>query len=144
MPEIHFYHKVRDTLAATCQLVAKAYRSGRRIAILTPDAATAARLDERLWEADPQSFLPHVELGSALAAETPIVLGVATQACRWPTQRDILVNVGAPLPDGFEDFKIVLEVVGPSDAERGPARQRWMEYRARGHQPKAHDMAAGA
>ena len=43
----------------------------------------------------------------------------------------------APAPAGFER---VLEVVPADDSARGPLRERWKQYVARGHDVKKHDM----
>jgi DNA polymerase-3 subunit chi len=43
----------------------------------------------------------------------------------------------AAVPDGFER---VLEVVPADDSARGPLRERWKQYQARGLDLKKHDM----
>ena len=73
-PRVQFYHNTPDRLALTRELVAGAHQRGRRIAIRCADPAQLKRLDQSLWTAEPLSFVPHVAIDSALAAETPVVL----------------------------------------------------------------------
>ncbi len=68
MTEISFYSGVANPLSATAKLVAKAYAQGRRVRVVTPDAAATAALDTLLWEQPPEAFLPHVNLASPHAA----------------------------------------------------------------------------
>ena len=53
---------------------------------------------------------------------------------------DVLINLGDDLPDGFERFSLVIEVVGPSDPERQAARGRFRRYKEQGHTLSAHDL----
>jgi hypothetical protein len=54
---------------------------------------------------------------------------------------DVLINLGNDLPAGFERFRLVLEIVGPSDDERQTARDRYRRYKQQGHALDAHDLA---
>ena len=53
----------------------------------------------------------------------------------------MLINLGDELPDGFERFALVLEIVGPTDPERQAARSRYRHYKERGYTLSAHDLA---
>ncbi len=138
MTSVHFYHNTPDPLALACELVASAQGRGRQIAVRLPDAASARRLDLMLWTAQPQAFIPHVMAGSALAAETPVILGGPAADTAWP-HTDLLFNLADDLPPGFERFRTVVEIVGQGEADRLPARARWMQYKARALPLKAFD-----
>lgn len=138
MTRVQFYHNTPDRLALTCELAASAYASGRQVAIRVADAAHARRLDQHLWTAVQQSFVPHVLLDSALAAETPIVIGTPDASTPWP-HADLLFNLADDVPQGFEHFRGVVEIVGRSEAEKQPARVRWQHYKASGAALKAFD-----
>jgi DNA polymerase-3 subunit chi len=138
VPQVQFYHNSRDRHALTRELAGKAYRSGRKISILSPDTAFAQRLDRELWTAEPGGFLPHVLATSSLATETPIVIGTAADETNWP-HTDILFNLGAALPAACERFRLLIEIIGPAEAERGPARARWMHYKQQQFPLKAFD-----
>lgn len=137
MTDIHFYHDAEDRLAAACHFATKAWRAGRQVALAIPDEAEARRVDHWLWTFEPLSFIPHVAAESPLAMETPLLIG--QPGGPWP-HRDVLINLDDQIPPYFREFKMVVEVVGRSDAQRGPARQRWRQYKGEGHTLTAHGL----
>jgi len=134
---VQFYHNTEDPLALACELIARAQASGRRIALRLPDATSVRRADQLLWTFDPGSFVPHVPAASPLAAETPVVLAEAGHT-GWPHD-DLLFNLASDVPPDFERFRMLVEIIGRSEAERGPARARWMHYKQNGHALQAFD-----
>ena len=137
MTSVHFYHNADDPIGLVCELVGNAHRSGRSAVIVSPDAGLAQQIDRQLWAADPGSFIPHVMNGSPLAAETPIVIGLASEK-EWP-HTDLLFNLAAELPAACERFRMLIEIVGRSEAELAPARTRWMHYKQQQFPLKAFD-----
>ena len=137
MSDIHFYHDAEDRVAAACHFAAKAWRAGRKVALAAPDGTEARRIDQWLWTFEPLAFVPHVAADSPLAAETPVLIGEPGAA--WP-HRDVLINLDTEIPPDFASFQMVVEVVGRSEAERGPARRRWRQYQAAGYPPTAHGL----
>lgn len=135
---VQFYHNTPDPLAFACEMVARAWGSGRKVAVRLADGDSVRRLDHLLWTADPLAFVPHVAVDSPLAAETPVVLAAAGKGRPWP-HADLLFNLADDLPPGFEAFRLVVEVVGQSETARQPARARWMHYKRRGLALQAFD-----
>lgn len=138
MTKVQFYHNTPDRLALTCELVAKAHAGGRQVAVRAADAEMARRLDLMLWTNEPLTFLPHVPNGSPLAAETPVQIGLPGKDAQWP-HGDLLFNLADDLPPGFDSFRTIVEIVGQHEAEKAPARARWMQYKARELPLKAFD-----
>lgn len=137
MTDVRFYHNAPDRLRVACVLTAKASGGGRRVSVFAPDGNIARHFDQMLWSFQPLAFVPHVPAGSPLAAETPVVIGSRFEAL---PDDDVLINLGDDLPDGFERFSLVIEVVGPSDPERQAARGRFRRYKEQGHTLSAHDL----
>lgn len=137
MTDVRFYHNAPDRLRVACVLTAKASGGGRRVSVFAPDGNIARHFDQMLWSFQPLAFVPHVPAGSPLAAETPVVIGSRLEAL---PDDDVLINLGDDLPDGFERFSLVIEVVGPSDPERQAARGRFRRYKEQGHTLSAHDL----
>ncbi|MDR0716227.1 MAG: DNA polymerase III subunit chi [Azoarcus sp.] len=137
MTSVQFYHNAGDPLALACELIGKAHHGGRKAIVINPNAAAAQRLDHQLWTAEPGSFIPHVMNGSPLAAETPIIIGIAGET-QWP-HTDLLFNLAAEIPSGCERFRMVIEIIGRTEAERQPARMRWMHYKQQQFLLKAFD-----
>lgn len=138
MTDVRFYHNAPDRLRVACVLTAKASSGGRRVAVFAPDGGVARHFDQMLWTFQPLAFVPHVAAASPLAAETPIVIGGTLDTL---PHDDVLINLGNDLPAGFERFRLVLEIVGPSDDERQAARDRYRRYKQQGHALDAHDLA---
>lgn len=137
MTDVRFYHNAPDRLRVACVLTAKASGGGRRVSVFAPDGNIARHFDQMLWSFQPLAFVPHVPAGSPLAAETPVVIGSRLEAL---PDDDVLINLGDDLPDGFERFSLVIEVVGPTDPERQAARGRFRRYKEQGHTLSAHDL----
>ena len=68
----------------------------------------------------------------------------------WPNRpgraphQQVLVNLGRSVPDGFERFERLIEVVTVDEGDRLQARQRWKHYAERGYAITRHDRAAEA
>lgn len=138
MTKVQFYHNTPDRLALACELVSRAHAGGRQVAVRVDDAAMARKLDLMLWTSEPLAFVPHVMNDSPLAAETPVQIATPGSDARWQ-HGDVLFNLAADLPPGFDGFRTVVEIVGQSEAEKAPARARWMQYKARELPLKAFD-----
>ncbi|MDR3212911.1 MAG: DNA polymerase III subunit chi [Azoarcus sp.] len=137
MTSVQFYHNARDPLALACELIGNAHRGGRRVVVVSPDAALAQQLDRQLWTAEPGSFIPHVLSGSPLTPETPVFIAVAGET-QWP-HTDLLFNLAAALPVACERFRMLIEIIGNSENERAPARARWIHYKQQQFPLKAFD-----
>lgn len=138
MTRVRFYHNAADPLALACELVGRAYGSGRRIAIRTADPASARRLDAMLWTFDARAFIPHVLADSPLGAETPVRIASVGHEPDWHDD-EMLFNLAADEPAHPERFRMVVEIVGQSESDKLPARMRWQRYKAAGFDLQAFD-----
>ncbi|HQZ03391.1 MAG TPA: DNA polymerase III subunit chi [Thauera sp.] len=137
-PRVHFYHNTPDRLVFACELVARAYGSGRKVAVRMPDGESAKALDRMLWTREPLAFVPHVMRDSVLATETPVVIGPDALETPWP-HTDTLFNLAPDLPESYDAFRLIVEIVGQTEAEILPGRARWAQYRAHGLELNAFD-----
>lgn len=135
---VRFYHNTGNPLELACELVAKAYASGRRAAVRVANDEAARAFDDLLWSTEPRSFVPHVRRETPLAAETPVVIGTRDSTGAWP-HHDLLFNLADDVPDDFDGFRMVVEIVGQGDVETASARARWMHYKNRGAPLQAFD-----
>lgn len=143
MTEVSFHFNVPDALVYACRLLRKATRQGSRVTV-TGDATTLAGLDRTLWSFDPIEFIPHLRLrsGEAVAERlraTPVCLA---EDLAGALHHDVLVNLGAEPPRGFESFARVVEIVSTDADERAAARLRWKHYAARGYAIVKHEVGA--
>ena len=124
-----------DPLLLVCELVKKAYAAGQPTLILARTPEQADALDEKLWEFDDDSFIPHQLAGDDDDAITAVVIvppGVAT------ADRQLVVNLRDECAPGL--FERVLEVVPAEEEQRAGSRGRWKTYQHAGFEVKKFDM----
>jgi len=141
--EVAFHFGAPDRLAYTCRLLRKATATGARLLVRSsPD--TCAELDTALWNVGPTDFISHCNGTAAPAVRTRSSVLLIDDAAALDTAFPILVNLGEQVPDGFEQFQRVIEVVSTDEAERDLARLRWKHYTARGYTITRHDLKSRA
>ena len=123
-------------LLLVCELARKACDAGLPMLVLCASAAQAEQLDDLLWSFDPDAYVPHQIVGADEdEEEVPVLLAAPEHDAGL---RPMVLNLrDAAVPDGFER---VLEVVPADDSARGPLRERWKQYVARGIDVKKHDL----
>ncbi len=139
MTEVAFHFNAGDKLGYSCRLLRKAVARGSRVAV-TGDQSMLERLDKDLWTFSAADFVPHCVAASdaTLVAASPVLLCESADAS--PHQQ-VLLNLGAEVPIGFERFERLIEIVGTDDADRAHSRKRWKYYRDRGYAITRHDIA---
>lgn len=142
MSAIAFHFNVAERSSYLCRLVRKARRNGARL-VITGERAQLDQLDRLLWTFDPLEFLPHWKGRSAAdlpprLADTPTLLLDQVQDV---PQAQVLINLRDQVPQGFESFGRVIEIVSRDGPDRDAARERWRTYAAAGHPIERHEVA---
>ncbi|MBF6025945.1 DNA polymerase III subunit chi [Lysobacter niastensis] len=140
MPRADFYliQKERfreEPLLLVCELARKAHDANLWTLVLTRDAEQAEQLDELLWAFDEDAYIPHQVAGDEEDELTPVL--IAPPDVDTP-MRALVINLRDAAVTG--SFDRVLEVVPADDSARGPLRERWKQYQARGLELKKYDM----
>ena len=141
MTEVAFHFNVPQKVVYACRLLRKAASTGARI-VVTGEPELLRSLDTELWTFSPVEFIPHCHLAAAepqVLAASPVVLA---DSPRGTPHQEVLVNLGTGVPEGFERFERLIEVVTQDDDDRQRARARWKHYADRGYQIVRHDLAA--
>jgi DNA polymerase-3 subunit chi len=142
MTEVAFHFNVPDRMAYACRLLRKAVRRGSKVVVSAPgDVLT--RFDKQLWVFEPLDFVPHVrtrpgQVPAERLRDTPVWL---SEAVGDAPHREVLLNLGDDLIDGFESFVRVIELVSLDGADRQAGRARWKHYSDRGYAIARHDVA---
>jgi DNA polymerase III subunit chi len=139
--QVAFHFNVADKASYVCRLLRKAVHAGSRV-IVTGAAGEIADLDRRLWTFAPQEFVAHCRSDAApdMLQATPVVLaGFLDDPVLNDLRRQVLLNLGAEVPVGFERFERLIEVVSQEDADRTAARLRWRHYVEGGFTMVRHD-----
>lgn len=141
MTEVAFHFNAPDKQAYTCRLLRKAYLKGARLVVVS-DPGDTAPLDSALWTFSPGEFIPHAREGDApqVLARSPITILSELPASLEIGSETVLVNLRESIPEGFQRFARVIEVVTQADADRLQARERWRHYRQQGIEPQRHDL----
>jgi DNA polymerase-3 subunit chi len=139
MTEVTFHFNAPDKLGYACRLLRKAVARGAQV-VVTGEPAQLRELDVALWTFAPLEFVPHCQGSAApgLLAASPVVLA---DLPRVVPHRQVLVNLGGSVPDGFEAFERLIEVVTVQQDDREQARQRWKHYADRGYAIKREDLS---
>lgn len=139
--DVHF--NAADKIGHACRLLRKAVIGAGAQVVVTGEAPVLDALDAALWQFSPTDFVAHCKASAApeLLARSPIVLLDGDERSTLP-HHQVMVNLGAGTPAGFERFERLIDVVGDSDEERQAGRQRWRHYQARGYSLTRHDLGA--
>jgi len=124
-----------EPLKLVCELARKSHDAGLWTLVLARDAAQAEALDELLWDMGEDAYIPHQVAGDDEDDITPVL--IAPPEVDAP-MRPLVINLRDEAVAG--GFERVLEVVPADDAARGPLRERWKQYKARGLDVNKYDM----
>lgn len=139
MTEVAFHFNAPDKLAYVCRLARKATRQNVRL-VITASTQDLQRLDRMLWALGPTDFVAHCleNADGEMLQSSPVLLATKPLA---DGPRELLVNLADTVPQGFEQFARLVEVVSQSDqADRSRARERWRHYAAQGYGIARHDL----
>ncbi|MDO4430303.1 MAG: DNA polymerase III subunit chi [Lonepinella koalarum] len=115
-----------------CDLAADAWRLGKKVLIACETEEQALRLDEALWQREPEQFVPHNLSGEITQYATPIEISWAGK--RNAQRRDVLISLQRQIPDFIASFNQVIDFVPTDEAEKAIARERYKQYRQMGWQ----------
>lgn len=126
MTTVAFHFNVADRVAYTCRLIRKAVAGGAKL-VVTGSDETLTQLDRDLWTFSSTDFVPHCrsDVSQDLAGRTSVLL---SESAQFSPYVDVLVNLGDPVPEYFQRFDRVIEVVGKDADDKRSARLRWKHY----------------
>lgn len=139
MTEIAFHFNAPNKLAYACRFARKMLRNEHRL-VITAAQPVLDELDALLWNMAPQEFVAHGRADSAAQVRdaSPVLLLADPQ---HSSHQEVLLNLGAEVPVGFDRFARLIEVVSADDGlDRQQARARWRHYIQRGYQIVRHDL----
>ena len=137
MTRVDFHFNVPDKIDYGCRLIRKIRKAGQKAVVYCEDVARLRQFDAALWSFSPLEFIPHLMASDPLAARTPVIL---TSAVAELPHHEVLVNLGAELPQFFTRFERLVEVVSAGPEDRAQARQRFRYYKDRGYPLSTHEV----
>ena len=139
MARIEFHFNAPALVQYSCRLLRKVHARGLRAQVVG-HATTLAQLDQALWTFSALDFLPHC-LADAPAALRQGASVLLTEQALSDWDRQVLVNLGEAVPEGFEAFERIIDVVSVDELHRAQGRERWRQYSRLGHELVRHDLS---
>ena len=118
--------KQRWTFA--CRLTEKAYLRDLRILILSDTLSDARALDDLLWTFNDRSFIPHQLCLDEQPIEPATKVYLTASSGAAPAA-DLLVNLAACLPERWERYTRIAEIIDADEERRRLGRERFKAYR---------------
>ena len=141
MPRIDFYvlpdQKENGRALLACRLTDKAFGLGHTVYLFTASEARAAALDDLLWTFRQDSFVPHERYPLVGEEGSPVLVGTAAPAT---VEAQVLINLADALPEGFERYERVVELVDQHPEVLAQSRERFRQYREQGYLLKTHRL----
>ena len=144
MTQVDFYILDSESdearLRLACKIAEKATQLDHHVFVHSTSDDEAVKLDELLWTFSQGSFIPHRVVRAPLDAplREPVLIGV--NAPPGPGRWDVLINLGADVPEFFSRYERVAEVVDANAVRREQSRERYRFYRDRGYKLNTHQV----
>lgn len=119
-----------------CRLALKGRDADLSVLLLTPDEATAKDLDDLMWQYPRDRFLPH-SLAPELESTSRVHIAVGELGALGGEQR-LLINLTDDLPEGWDHFSRVAEIVVASS--RTASREKYRYYRTQVNELHHHRL----
>ncbi len=117
---------------STCRLCRKLLPKQGKIWLHCPDPALQQQLDERLWNFDPSSFIPH----GIEQPDTPVCISP-----KLPDSPEWLVfNFHHQALEQTEKFSHIIEIIENNEAAKQVGREKFKQYRRLGIQPRTFKL----
>jgi DNA polymerase III subunit chi len=144
--EIGFHFNTPDKVNYACRLVRKAVSARGLRVVVVGEAHMLEAVDAALWQLSPSDFIAHCRANAEahMVARSPVILSVEGADASSLPHREMLVNLGAEVPAGFERFERLIDIVSDEAEDRQIGRSRWRHYADRGYTIQPHDFARSA
>lgn len=129
-------------LAFCCRLVETIHGRGHSIYIHAADEAMAQELDELLWSFRPESFIPHMIVGTDVEEEeVPVLIGYQGSLDEtYCSNYEVLLNLHAEVPDFHAHFSRIAEIISADEACKASGREHWQFYKDKAFDLQAHEV----
>ncbi|HEY4445028.1 MAG TPA: DNA polymerase III subunit chi [Steroidobacteraceae bacterium] len=114
--------------ACACRLTEKAYLKDLSIVIVSDTLDDARALDDLLWTFNERSFIPHKLCMDEQSMDPAAKVHLAVPPTALPAA-DLLVNLTARLPERWELYPRIAEIIDADEDRRRLGRERFKSYR---------------
>jgi DNA polymerase-3 subunit chi len=111
-----------------CRLAEKAYLRDLRVVIVNDTTADARALDDLLWTFNDSSFIPHNVCMDEDSKDPSAPVQLAVPPGTLPPA-DLLVNLSGRVPETWERYARIAEIIDADEERRRLGRERFKYYR---------------
>jgi DNA polymerase-3 subunit chi len=111
-----------------CRLTEKAYLRDLRVVIVNDSPADMRTLDEMLWTFNDRSFIPHQICVESQAPDPATKVYLTAPPAQAPAA-DLLVNLSGRLPERWDSYSRIAEIIDADEERRRLGRERFKSYR---------------
>ncbi len=124
-----------------CKVVQKAFNQDLKVYLQTDRSDQSRDLDKLLWTFSQNSFIPHklAEDPSRNWDHYPVQIGNVALSNENP-QADILIALTNAVPESYEKFNRVIDLITNDPADKLAGRERYRVYRDAGIEPNTHNI----
>ena len=134
--KISFYILTEESLKArdlyACRIIEKAYNNKHKIYVHTSSAEEADTFDTQLWTFRDISFVPHELYIQNSQTLPPVLIGYNNEI--QIQQPDILINLAPEIPQFYEQFNRIIEIIPNDKHLKASARKKYQSYKNQGLQ----------
>lgn len=129
-------------LAFCCRLVETIQGRGHSIYIHAADEAMAQELDELLWSFRPESFIPHMIVGTDVEEEdVPVLIGYQPDLDEaYSGAYQVLLNLHPEVPAFYAQFSRIAEIISADESCKASGREHWQFYKSKACELQAHEV----
>ena len=120
-----------------CHLIEKIFDQKHSIYLHTESQKEAETMNQLLWTFRDDSFIPHNFYGDEKKPVPLVQIGFS----KTPKHhQDILLNFTSTVPEFFNQFKHIIEIVRNDPSQQNLARERYRIYRSHGCEINTHKL----
>lgn len=117
-----------------CDQIVENWQRGIRILVSCQDQVQAEKIDEYLWQLQPDRFVPHNLIGEGLKGGSPVE--IAWVGKRGNGQRQLLINLQEQFPEFSPTYDDIIDFVPAEQRLKELARKRYQTYKEMGFKLK--------
>lgn len=129
MTHVDFYVLEKQTAKGiypfACQLLEKMFKDNETVFVIFNTEQECESFNRLLWTYQDISFIPHCLTTDAMAAQTPIQLGLLNQL----TTQTIVLNLSHDIVSSSSNLQRIAEIVPDEPLWRQASRKKFLEYK---------------
>lgn len=147
MTQIDFHLHVANKQEYACRLLRKAV-ARVPVVVVAGEAQILSQLEQQLWQLSDTAFIGHAWIHQNNSTPTELSMQHCARVLFCTTtlpraiDKAVLLNMGAEIAEGFEQYSRLIEIVSNDANDKELARVRWRHYKQRGYPIEQHKQTS--